>query len=256
MMLRRSLRTEASFALSLVAANFGMAMAARMPTITTTISSSMSVKPAVRFRICLSGSSLYSLLRGLRCLSTIFVSGRESGGDGRLCATAPRPSPVSPLLRADDDAILGGARSAAADAHMALRGAGADRGVGDGRLPAGGPARVVRRRVAGREREVAGRLHVRERPVGRVIREVRLLRGHHIAKVRLDRGQLGLVLGGRELRNPDGRQEPDTDVHDQQLDEVKPVTVKHCSLPKKVNAMHSATTPTPQRAASHEVARQ
>ena len=32
-------------ALSLVLANFGMAMAARMPMITTTMSSSMSVKP-------------------------------------------------------------------------------------------------------------------------------------------------------------------------------------------------------------------
>ena len=36
---------EAMYAFSLVLANFGIAMAARMPIITTTISSSMSVKP-------------------------------------------------------------------------------------------------------------------------------------------------------------------------------------------------------------------
>src|SRR5688500_19075044 len=45
MLLRRSVLTDASLALSLVAANFGIAMAARMPMITTTISSSISVKP-------------------------------------------------------------------------------------------------------------------------------------------------------------------------------------------------------------------
>ena len=38
MMFRRSVRTAASLALSLVAANFGIAMAAKMPMMTTTIS--------------------------------------------------------------------------------------------------------------------------------------------------------------------------------------------------------------------------
>src|SRR5512144_2397173 len=49
--LRRSDFIEAMYAFSLVLANFGIAMAARMPMITTTISSSMSVKP---FRFILS----------------------------------------------------------------------------------------------------------------------------------------------------------------------------------------------------------
>src|SRR2546428_11172792 len=44
-MLRRSDFMLASTAFSFVFANFGMAMAARIPMITTTISSSMSVKP-------------------------------------------------------------------------------------------------------------------------------------------------------------------------------------------------------------------
>src|SRR5436309_15885493 len=44
-MFRRSDFIEAMYAFSFVLANFGIAMAARMPMITTTISSSMSVKP-------------------------------------------------------------------------------------------------------------------------------------------------------------------------------------------------------------------
>src|SRR5256885_2971178 len=43
--LRRSDFIEATTAFSLVLANFGIAMAAKMPMITTTISSSISVKP-------------------------------------------------------------------------------------------------------------------------------------------------------------------------------------------------------------------
>src|SRR5438874_2691975 len=42
---RRSDFIEAMYAFAFVLANFGIAMAARMPMITTTISSSMSVKP-------------------------------------------------------------------------------------------------------------------------------------------------------------------------------------------------------------------
>src|SRR3990167_7934626 len=52
-----SVLTEASLALSFVVENFGMAMAARMPIITTTISNSISVKP-LRFSITPSGRTL------------------------------------------------------------------------------------------------------------------------------------------------------------------------------------------------------
>src|ERR1041384_2208519 len=45
MMFRMSVFTEASFALSFDDANFGMAMAARSPITTTTVSSSIKVKP-------------------------------------------------------------------------------------------------------------------------------------------------------------------------------------------------------------------
>src|SRR5258706_13811557 len=44
-MLRRSDFIAATYALSFVLANFGIAIAARMPMMTTTIRSSMSVKP-------------------------------------------------------------------------------------------------------------------------------------------------------------------------------------------------------------------
>src|SRR5437764_7214396 len=43
--MRRSAFIEAMYALPFVFANFGIAMAAKMPMMTTTISSSMSVKP-------------------------------------------------------------------------------------------------------------------------------------------------------------------------------------------------------------------
>src|SRR5690242_13669661 len=49
-MLRRSDFIEAMYAFSFVLANFGIAMAAKMPMMTTTISSSISVKP-LRFML-------------------------------------------------------------------------------------------------------------------------------------------------------------------------------------------------------------
>src|SRR6201988_847877 len=49
--LRRSDFMDAAYAFCLVLANFGIAIAARMPMITTTINSSMSVKP-LRFICC------------------------------------------------------------------------------------------------------------------------------------------------------------------------------------------------------------
>src|SRR6476660_4448692 len=54
-MLRRSDFIEARYAFSFVLANFGIAIAARMPMITTTIRSSISVKPLRRL-LFMSGS--------------------------------------------------------------------------------------------------------------------------------------------------------------------------------------------------------
>src|SRR6266513_4939968 len=50
-MLRRSDFIAATYALSLVFANFGIAIAARMPMITTTIRSSIRVKPFLAFMV-------------------------------------------------------------------------------------------------------------------------------------------------------------------------------------------------------------
>src|SRR6202158_1937305 len=50
--LRRSDFIAATYALSFVFANFGIAIAARMPIMTTTIRSSISVKPFLRLDIC------------------------------------------------------------------------------------------------------------------------------------------------------------------------------------------------------------
>src|SRR5687768_2324152 len=55
-MLRRSDFIDARYAFSFVFANFGIAIAARMPMITTTIRSSIRVKPlrvVLRMRVCL-----------------------------------------------------------------------------------------------------------------------------------------------------------------------------------------------------------
>src|SRR5215207_11353283 len=61
-MLRRSLRIWLMIARSLLFLNFGMAIAARVPMITTTMRSSMRVKPLVDFTGCLGiGVPLLSL---------------------------------------------------------------------------------------------------------------------------------------------------------------------------------------------------
>src|SRR5262247_848298 len=60
-MLRRSDFIEARYAFSFVLANFGIAIAARIPMITTTIRSSISVKP---LRVVLRITVLSECLRG------------------------------------------------------------------------------------------------------------------------------------------------------------------------------------------------
>src|SRR5690349_13777412 len=57
--LRRSDFMDAAYAFCLVLANFGIAIAARMPMITTTINSSMSVKPLRFMRFPLSSGCLH-----------------------------------------------------------------------------------------------------------------------------------------------------------------------------------------------------
>src|SRR5213595_573907 len=60
-MLRRSDFIAATYALSFVLANFGIAIAARMPMMTTTIRSSMSVKP---FLVIIGPSRRWAAYRG------------------------------------------------------------------------------------------------------------------------------------------------------------------------------------------------
>src|SRR5947207_6465826 len=61
-MLRRSDFIAATYALSFVFANFGIAIAARMPMMTTTISSSISVKPFLLVIVCLLSVGGYQAL--------------------------------------------------------------------------------------------------------------------------------------------------------------------------------------------------
>src|SRR5205809_7047939 len=74
--LRRSEFIEARYAFSFVLANFGIAIAARMPMITTTINSSISVKP-LRFMST-------PPCRGVR---TNVAGGTLPGNAGRTAAT-------------------------------------------------------------------------------------------------------------------------------------------------------------------------
>src|SRR3954453_20289875 len=77
-MLRRSDFIEARYAFSFVLANFGIAIAARIPMITTTIRSSISVKPlrvVLRMRVlseCLRG---FDLLFAMQCTIHGWVEG-------------------------------------------------------------------------------------------------------------------------------------------------------------------------------------
>src|SRR5690349_2637252 len=80
--LRRSDFIEAMYAFSFVLANLGIAMAAKMPMITTTISSSISVKP-LRFM-------LISPV-GAKTFSEANSAGTDSG-KGRACPTRHAPN--------------------------------------------------------------------------------------------------------------------------------------------------------------------
>src|SRR5437764_4737611 len=76
-MLRRSDFIAATYALSLVFANFGIAIAARMPMMTTTIRSSISVKP---FLVLIEKSPEIRLVTASRC--------RHHSKDGTVRSTA------------------------------------------------------------------------------------------------------------------------------------------------------------------------
>src|SRR5207244_3181663 len=52
-----------------------------------------------------------------------------------------------------------------------------------------------------------------------------------VTQVGLDRCELGLVLGRRELRDRDGGQDADDHDHDEQLDEGEAFAVRHCLPP-------------------------
>src|SRR5258705_2323652 len=89
-----SVFTDASFALSLVAANFGIGIAARMPMITTTISSSMRVKP-LRFVIPSSGKVVALSSRTRWCWDD--SRGQVNGNDGATTEAIHNRRPVNGL---------------------------------------------------------------------------------------------------------------------------------------------------------------
>src|SRR4029077_1932366 len=70
------------------------------------------------------------------------------------------------------------------------------------------------------------------RQVGRVVRRIgeeALFRGHHVAEVRLHRGDIRLRLRVRELRDRNRGENADDHDDDQQLDEGEALAVHSCS---------------------------
>src|SRR5688572_5240395 len=121
MVFRRSDFTEAILVLSLVIANLGIAIAARMPMITVTTRSSIKVKPRLSD---IPPPGLRPVLPG---------SGGPRHRRGPLVLHYPLTSHhVRPtVLRADDDAVDTG-RGAGPDVHMALGDTGGDGAVVEG----------------------------------------------------------------------------------------------------------------------------
>src|SRR5580765_5195358 len=79
-MLRRSDFIAATYALSFVLANFGIAIAARIPMMTTTIRSSISVKPFLL--VCILGGPVM-WLTDAKADSVVHYSGDSRGLDAR-----------------------------------------------------------------------------------------------------------------------------------------------------------------------------
>src|SRR3974377_2238536 len=89
-MLRRSDFMDAMYAFSFVLANFGIAIAARMPMMTTTIRSSISVKPFL-LDMCIAESPCWWLLPGPQ-------QDLDAGSPLRCCSLRRRSAP-GPVTR-------------------------------------------------------------------------------------------------------------------------------------------------------------
>src|SRR5437660_1239043 len=107
----------------------------------------------------------------------------------------------------------------------------------ESRFPLSGPTRAgqirngdryVLRRAEALQRSRGSRdtTEIRTTVVGSVL----LFVGRHVAKVRLHRGDVRLVLGIRELRNRDRGKNADDDDHDQKLNKGKTLFVAHLRL--------------------------
>src|SRR5690606_36091734 len=190
---------------------FDMAMVARIPRITTTIKSSMSVNPRRPIRMV--GVLLRSTGTGRRptaaapcypCLASVAASGS--------------------LTRAGDDAIHAGRRGGGGIAPVVhAEPALVQRLVGGRGLPARGGRRQ-------RDGHAAGRREVERRHVGRIvvvvvrIRVVDLLLGSQVLEVRLHGREVGPFTRLAELGDGDRGEDADDDHHDQQLDQREPLT--------------------------------
>src|SRR6266702_786856 len=213
--LRRSDFIDARYAFSFVFANFGIAIAAKMPMITTTIRSSISVNP-LRFTLNYLPLGTGSRSQGRRPQTR--RAARWSPKKERRVSPPPwcfRPKALDALRLA-----LFVGRGQRRRTHVNRAGLGRC-GVRHGRRETvsrhrdGGANHAARHVV--RRTEVAGVLH----RVG----EIRLFGRNQVAQIRLHRSQIRLFLRVRELRNRDRGQDADDHDHDQKLDQCKSLAV-------------------------------
>src|SRR6266536_1908710 len=226
--LRRSDFIEARYAFSFVFANFGIAIAAKMPMITTTIRSSISVNP-LRFTL-----NYLPLGTGSRSQGRRPQTRRAAGGSQKKeRRVSPPPWCFRPkALDALRLALFVG-RGQRCRTHVDRAGLGRC-GVRHGRRE------TVSRHRDGGANHAAGRGVLRAE-VARVLHrvgEIRLFGGNQVAQIRLHRRQIRLLLRVRELRNRDRGQDADDHDHDQKLNECETLPI-HLTTPPSGGLGHA-----------------
>src|SRR5688572_22668869 len=197
--------------------------------ITTTISSSIRVNPRLLCRF------IVGPLRGFVEWSWVPERGKrgpEASPDHASLTSESLPEPRGglPLGRAGDltrragrRGTNGRGRRGAVEDHAAL--SRAERAV----RGAGRPARSRRSNADGHtlgrnEGQRGGAVGV-----GVEVGVVDLLLAREVLEVRLHRGEVRLLTGRGELRDGDGRQDPDDHDHDEELDQGEALFVTHTS---------------------------
>src|SRR6266704_2363105 len=221
---RKSDFIDARYAFSCVFANFGIAIAAKMPMITTTIRSSISVNP-LRFTLNYLPLGTGSRSQGRRPQTR--RAARWSQKKERRVSPPPwcfRPKALDALRLA-----LFVGRGQRRRTHVNRAGLGRC-GVRHGRRE------TVSRHRDGGANHATGR-GVRRAEVARVLHrvgEIRLFGRDQVAQIGLHRREIRLFLRVRELRNRDRGQNADDHDHDQKLNQCETLAIHLDYLPEGI----------------------